>query len=105
MLKIKSGDLVEIWKGRDAATRKRGRVRKILSEEGRAVVAEVNVMKKHVKPGQRARQAGIIEIEAPVQLANLRLVCSKCDKATRAGFRFLQDGSKARYCKKCGELT
>jgi large subunit ribosomal protein L24 len=74
-------------------------------------VADVNVMKKHVKPGQatrggqQARQAGIIDIEAPIQLANLALVCKACGKPTRVGFRFLEDGTKARYCKKCGELT
>ena len=103
MFKIKRDDLVEVLKGRDRG--KRGKVREIRPNENRAVVAEVNVMKKHVKPGQRARQAGIIDIEAPIQIANLALVCGKCGAATRAGFRFLEDGTKARYCKKCGELT
>jgi large subunit ribosomal protein L24 len=103
MFKIKRDDLVEVRKGRDRG--KRGKVREIRPTEHRAVVAEVNVMKKHVKPGQQARQAGIIDIEAPVQLANLALVCGKCGQATRVGFRFLDDGTKARYCKKCGELT
>lgn len=103
MFKIKRDDLVEVLKGRDRG--KRGKVREIRPKENRAVVAEVNVMKKHVKPGQRARQAGIIDIEAPIQFANLALVCDKCNRATRAGFRFLEDGTRARYCKKCGELT
>lgn len=103
MFRIRRDDLVEVRKGRDRG--KRGRVRQMLPREARAVVADINVMKKHVKPGQRARQAGIIDFEAPLQLANLALVCGKCERSTRVGFRFLEDGSKARYCKRCGELT
>ncbi|MPZ15090.1 MAG: 50S ribosomal protein L24 [Chloroflexi bacterium] len=104
MFRIRRDDLVEVRKGRERG--KRGKVRRMLTDEGRAVVADVNIMKKHVKPGTRqARQAGIIDIEAPIQVANLALVCSRCGKAARVGFRYLEDGTKARYCKACGELT
>ena len=103
MYKIRRDDLVEVMKGRDRG--KRGKVRQILPKENRAVVADVNVMKKHVKPGNQARQAGIIDLEVPVQIANLALVCSKCGKRTRVSFRVLDDGSKSRVCKVCGELT
>src|SRR5437879_4079202 len=78
MCRTRRDDLVEVQKGRERG--KRGKVRQVLPKANRAVIAEVNVMKKHVKPGQQARQAGIIEIEAPIQLANLRLVCPKCGK-------------------------
>ncbi|HZT09312.1 MAG TPA: 50S ribosomal protein L24 [Chloroflexota bacterium] len=103
MFKIKRDDLVEVLKGRERG--KRGKIRKLLPKESRAVIADVNIMKKHVKPGSQARQAGIIDIEAPIQLANLALVCSKCGKRTRVSIRVLDDGSKARVCKLCGELT
>jgi large subunit ribosomal protein L24 len=104
MFKIKRDDLVEVMKGRDRG--KRGKVRNILTKEHRAVVADVNVMKKHVKPGTRAAaQAGIIDLEMPIQLANLALVCNECSKPTRVAIRVLNDGSKARVCKKCGQLT
>ncbi len=103
MQRIKRDDLVRVTKGRDRG--KEGKVRQILRDEGRAIVADVNIVKKHVKPGQQARQAGIIDMEAPIQLANLALVCTKCHRPTRVGVRFLDDGSKSRYCKKCGELT
>ena len=103
MLRIKTGDTVLVRKGKDRG--KKGQVRQVLSNEGRAIVADINVMKKHVKPGQQARQAGIIDFEAPVQLANLALVCDKCNKPSRVGTRFLDDGTKARFCKSCGELT
>jgi len=103
VFKIKRDDLVEVQVGRERG--KRGRVRQLLIKEGRAVVADTNIMKKHVKPGGRAQQAGIIDLEAPIHLSNLALVCDKCGRPTRVGFRFLADGSKARFCKKCGELT
>jgi len=109
MFKIKREDLVELRKGRDRG--KRGTVRELLIKEGKAIVADVNIMKRHVKPGQTtrggntARQAGIIDIEAPVQIANLSLVCKACGQPTRVGFRVLEDQTKARFCKKCGELT
>ncbi len=103
MFRIKRDDVVVVRKGRDRG--KRGKVRQLMVDEGRAVVIDVNVMKKHVKPGQRARQAGIIDIEVPIRLANLALVCDKCGKPTRVGFRLLDDGARARYCKKCGEPT
>jgi large subunit ribosomal protein L24 len=101
MFKIKRDDLVEVRKGRERG--KRGKVRQVLAD--RVVVADVNIMKKHVKPGGQARQAGIIDLEAPIRIANLALVCDKCGKPTRVGFRFLDDGTKARFCKACGELT
>jgi len=103
MLKIKRDDTVQVQKGRERG--KRGKVRQVLTDRGRAIIADINIMKKHVKPGTQARQAGIIDIEVPINLANLALVCDKCGKPTRVGFRFLEDGSKARFCKKCGELT
>ncbi|MBM2809375.1 MAG: ribosomal protein [Chloroflexi bacterium] len=103
MFRIKRDDTVELQKGRDRG--KRGKVRRLIPKEGRAIVVDVNVMKKHMKPGQQARQAGIIDIEAPIRLANLALVCDKCGMATRVGFRMLEDGTKGRFCKSCGELT
>jgi len=103
MFKIRRDDTVEVMKGRDRG--KRGKVRSLLPKENRAIVADVNVMKKHVKPVTRARQAGIIDIEVPIQLSNLALICAKCGKRTRVGFRILEDGTKSRYCKLCEELT
>ena len=80
MYKIKRDDLVELQKGRDRG--KRGTVREVLPREGKAIVADVNVMKKHVKPGQatrggqQARQAGIIDIECDFDAATVGLKVS-----------------------------
>ena len=103
VLKIRRDDTVEVIGGKDKG--KRGKVREVRPESQRVIVADVNVVKRHYKPGrQTARQAGIVEIEAPIHLSNVAVVCTKCNKPTRLGARTLTDGMKGRTCKKCGEL-
>jgi large subunit ribosomal protein L24 len=53
---------------------------------------------------RQVRQAGIIEREAPINVSNVMLVCSKCNRPTRVGFRFLEGGRKVRYCHVCNEV-
>jgi large subunit ribosomal protein L24 len=102
-LKLRRDDTVEVLVGKDKG--KRGKVREVRPDVQRVGVADVNVAKRHMKPGRaRARQAGIVDIEAPIHVSNLAVVCTKCDRPTRVGTRLLDDGSKARFCKKCGEL-
>ena len=102
-MKVRRDDTVEVLAGKDKG--KRGKVREVRPDERRVVVADVNIVKKHMKPGRsRARQAGIIDIEAPLAISNVAVVCTKCDRPTRVGARVLDDGSKVRVCKKCGEL-
>lgn len=102
--RIKRDDLVQVLAGKDRG--KRGKVRQVLKERDRAVVADINVAKRHQKPGRAgARQAGIIDLEMPIHVSNLALVCSKCGKPTRVGTRVLGDGTRVRYCKHCGEQT
>ena len=101
--KIKRDDTVQVLAGKDRG--KTGKVRRVLPDKGKAIVADINVVKRHQKPGRAgARQAGIIDLEAPIHLSNLAVVCPKCGKATRVGRRILEDGTRARYCKRCGEL-
>ncbi|TLN25934.1 50S ribosomal protein L24 [bacterium] len=101
--KIKKGDLVEVIAGSGRAEGKRGKVIKVIGEKDRALVEKVNVVKRHVKPSQMS-QGGIVEKEASVHISNIALVCGKCDKPVRVGVKLLDDGSKVRVCKKCGEV-
>lgn len=102
LARIRRDDLVEVIAGKDRG--KRGKVRRVIPKEDRAVVADINVVKRHLKPGRRgARQAGIIDLEAPIHLSNLMPVCLKCNRPTRVGRRQLEDGTRVRYCKRCGE--
>ncbi len=98
--KIKSGDTVMVTTGKDKG--RSGKVLKVLRDRGRVVVEKINMVKKHVKSGPEG--GGIIEKEAPIHISNVMLVCSRCGKPTRVGKRFLEDGTKVRYCKKCGEV-
>lgn len=103
MQRIKKGDTVEVIAGKDLGAR--GEVLRVYLKENRVVVAQVNIAKKHQRPMQAGRQQiqpGIIEFEAPLHTSNVMLVCTQCDAKTRVGFRFNEDNSKVRVCKKCG---
>ncbi|MGE3962083.1 MAG: 50S ribosomal protein L24 [Dehalococcoidia bacterium] len=99
--KIKRNDQVQVLTGKDRG--RRGEVRQVLGDAGRAIVTGVNMIKKHQRSGGPERPGGIIDMEAPIQMSNLAVVCKSCDAATRVGFRVLEDGRKVRFCKKCNE--
>jgi large subunit ribosomal protein L24 len=99
--KIKKDDDVIVLTGRDKG--KRGKVIKVIRSEDRAVVQGVNVVKRHTRPSQ-TEPGGILEKEAPIQLSNLAHVDPKDGKATRVGYRFLDDGRKVRFAKRSGEV-
>ena len=76
----------------------------ILPRGDRVIVSGINLIKKHQRPtGQVRTQTGIIELEAPLPLSNVALVCRHCNEPTRVGFQILPDGHKVRVCKKCGQ--
>ena len=101
-MKIRKNDNVLVITGKDRG--KKGKVRFAYPEEGRLLVEGVNFIKRHMRAKGQARQAGIIEREAPISVSGVMLVCSKCSKPARVGFRFLADGRKVRFCHACGEV-
>ena len=94
MRKIRTGDQVLVTSGRNKG--QRGVVRQNLIERDRIVIEGVNIVKKHIKRG-RARQAGIVEVEAPLHVSNVRLICPRCSETTRVGVRSNADGKNERY--------
>ncbi|HXH83839.1 MAG TPA: 50S ribosomal protein L24 [Candidatus Tectomicrobia bacterium] len=98
---VRRGDLVGVIAGRERG--KRGKVLRVLPERGRVLVEHVNMIKRHQRPTQRLRQGGIIEREGPLALANVLLVCPRCDRPVRTGITTLADGRKVRACRRCGE--
>jgi large subunit ribosomal protein L24 len=101
-MKIKKGDTVEVISGDDRGAR--GTVHRVLPKESRLVVSGVNMVKKHQRrTGDVRTQVGIIEREAPIHVSNVALVCPRCDKPSRVGYRMMEDGSKVRVCKACDE--
>jgi large subunit ribosomal protein L24 len=97
---IRTGDTVEVIAGNDSG--RKSRVIKVDRESGKAIVEGVNGAKKHIRRSQKYPQGGILKKDMPIQLSNLKYVCTSCSAATRLGARFLEDGSKERFCKKCG---
>ncbi|MGC9522384.1 MAG: 50S ribosomal protein L24 [Anaerolineae bacterium] len=103
MNRIKKGDTVEVIAGDDLGAR--GEVMRVLPKENRVVVSGVNIVIKHQDPRRAGRsqvQGGRVQIEAPLHLSNVMLVCPSCDQATRVGYQEV-DGQKVRVCRKCGE--
>ena len=98
---IKKNDKVIVLVGKEVG--KIGTVLKVDSEKGRVVVEKVNMIKRHSKPSAKTGQGGIVEKEGPLDISNVMIVCDKCTEPTRIGMRVLEDGSKVRICKKCGE--
>jgi large subunit ribosomal protein L24 len=101
-MKIRKNDTVLIIVGKDRG--KKGKVRRALPKEKKVIVEGLNMIKRHSKARGQARQAGIIELEAPVDVSNVMFICGKCNQPTRVGFRVLSDGRKARICRACDEV-
>lgn len=99
---LKKDDLVMVIAGKEKG--KSGRILRVLSKKDRALVEKINFVKRHQRPTGQQRQGGIIEREAPLHLSNLMLICDSCNKPVRRGIKILEDGKRARYCKKCGEM-
>jgi large subunit ribosomal protein L24 len=97
---IRTGDTVEVITGNDSG--QKSRVIKVDRATGKAIVEGVNRVKKHIRRSQKYPQGGVLSKEMPVQLSNLKYFCPSCNNAARLGARFLDDGSKERFCKKCG---
>ena len=98
-MRIRKGDMVQVLTGVDRG--KTGKILHVDPKKGRAVVEGVRFIKRHTRPSQKIPQGGIIEREAPIQMSNLMLVVD--GKATRVGYKRLEDGKKVRYSKKTGE--
>lgn len=126
MERIKKGDTVQVISGNDAAEARRegrqvrGVVHRVIPgyktdrnrrrvgrepDKDTVVVQGANLVVKHQRrTGDVRTQTGRIEMEAPIPLSNVMLVCPSCNKATRVRFQVFEDGSRARFCKRCGEM-
>ncbi|WP_136810584.1 50S ribosomal protein L24 [Desulfosediminicola flagellatus] len=98
---LKKDDQVEVIAGKD-----KGRVGKVLNvipAKSQAIVERINMIKRHTKPTEMNQQGQIVEREAPIHTSNLQLICPECTKTGRIGKKTLEDGTKVRFCKSCGE--
>lgn len=100
-LKIKKGDKVIVITGRSKG--REGTVLKVFPKENKLLVSGVNIVKKHTKPSQTTN-GGIISKESTIHVSNVSHIDPKTGKATKVGFKVLQDGLKVRVAKKSGEI-
>lgn len=108
-MKIKKGDKVKILAGKDKG--KIGKVLQIFESSNRASIEGLNLLIKHMRPRKKGEKGQRIEFPAPLNLSNVILVCSSCDKPTRVGYKYMEvvkDGAKqkkkVRVCKKCKQV-
>lgn len=101
--KLKKGDEVIVIAGKDKG--KKGEILKIVTDTDRVLVQGVNMVKRHERAGAMNTQGGIVSKEAPLHISNVALADPKEGKATRVGFKRLDDGKKVRVAKRSGEVV
>jgi len=98
-MKIKKGDNVIIISGKDKG--KQGKVLKAMPKQGKILVENVNLKKKHLKPRKANQKGQIIDFSTPLHVSNAALLDSKTGHPSRAGYKF-DGGKKVRIAKKSG---
>lgn len=98
---VRKNDTVVVVSGKDKG--KTGEVLKVFPKTGKVLVQGVNIVSRHKKPTRENVQGGIVKSEAAIYSSKVMLYCTKCKNATRISNKILEDGSKVRVCKKCGE--
>jgi len=100
-MKIKKGDQIIVTVGKDKG--KKGKVEKVFPKDCAVLVPAVNIVKKHEKKRDERHPGGIIESVKPVNVAKVAVICPKCGKQTRLGYRIVKD-LKERICRKCDQV-
>lgn len=106
--KFKKGDEVKVTIGRDKG--KTGKIEKVLPREGKIIVGGINLSRRHTKQQAAGKSGGIIDVIKPIYLSKVALICPKCKKLTRVGWKSvyskdIEKKGKLRICRKCkGEI-
>lgn len=101
-MRIKKGDKVKILAGKDKG--KTGKILSVFPEREKVSVEGINILIKHLRPRKQGEKGQRIQFPAPMSISNVMLICPKCSKTTRVGYRRLENKKKVRACKKCGEI-
>ncbi len=97
-MRVKKNDTVLIISGKYRG--RKGKILKAFPKKDKVLIEGINLRKKHQKPKKTGDKGEIIEIPAPIHISNVKIICPKCKKATRIGYR-IEGGEKYRICKKC----
>lgn len=97
-MKLKKGDTVKVLSGNDKG--KSGEILEVIPKKNKVIVKDVNIRKRATKPRKAGEEGGIIASEHAINASNVAIVCPKCGKAVRVGYKVDGD-SKVRICKSC----
>lgn len=97
-MRIKKGDTVLIISGKDKG--RTGKVYRALPREGGILVEGINLKKKHIRPKKQGEKGQIVDVPAVLDISNVKIICPKCGKAARVGYK-IEGKEKNRVCKKC----
>lgn len=100
-MKIKKNDNILVIKGKDR--NKKGKVLTVLPDAEKVIVGGINLVKKHQKPRRGGEKGKTVTVESPLRIANVAIICTKCGKATRVGYKKTDNGETVRICKKCDQ--
>lgn len=101
-MKIKTNDNVKILSGKDKG--KTGKVVQVFPNEGKIVVEGLNIIKKHMRAKSRTEKGQILELSAPFFASKAMVICPKCEKTMRVGYK-VEAGKKKRNCRHCQQLV
>jgi large subunit ribosomal protein L24 len=101
-VRLRKNDLVEVTTGKEKG--KTGKILKVLREKNQVVIEKVNLIKRHTRPSPTTGQGGIVEKEAPLGAAKVKLICPRCASGTRIRMTRTGEGKKVRVCLKCKEI-
>jgi len=101
-MKIRKGDTVKIVTGQDQG--KKGKVLQVYPNQNKLTIEGLNLQIKHTRPKKEGEKGQKIQYPAPLDISNIKIVCPKCNKPSRIGFKKLADQKKMRRCTKCNEL-
>ena len=101
-MKIKKGDTILVINGKDKG--KKAKVLEAFPRQNKIMVEGVNIVKKHSKPKKQGEKGKVLQIPSPFLASKVKIVCTRCNKATRVGYN-IKDGKKNRICKKCQKTT
>jgi len=99
-MKFKKGDSVLIIAGKDKG--KKGKILTSFPERSKVTIEGINLRKKHLRQKKQGEKGQIVQLPGPIDVSNIKLLCSKCGKASRIGFKVVEK-KKYRICKKCGQ--
>lgn len=97
-MKLKKGDNVKVVIGKDKG--KTGKIDKVFPKKKQVLVADINLFKRHLKARSQGQPSEIVTLTKPIKEESLILICPKCHKQTRVGYKLVKD-KKMRICKKC----